>query len=77
VLLRRQKGPPPDPDEVMVGRCPACKAGVECPRRLATPPADHRFLARPPGVWDDTWRVACPACGGAVGLMPKAAHPRS
>jgi hypothetical protein len=70
-LSRRDFQEPPDPLDVLIGRCPTCKSVVECARRDATPPDSKlRGGLRTHtsaevggfGAWFELWSVECPVC---------------
>lgn len=57
--FKRPDGPPPDPEEVLVGTCIACKAEVELERWRAEPPKVGTAW-KEPGVWLDLPSCECP-----------------
>lgn len=63
--LRRRPVSPPNPDDLMSGKCATCGNSVTVLRREAVPPISSRHYlsdAKEPGAWDDLYFTECPTC---------------
>lgn len=61
MLVKRDKEPAPDPEQVLVGKCGTCGTVIEMPRRLAYKSnSTVQVTGQEPGVWNDLTYAECP-----------------
>jgi len=58
----RNREPPPDPEEILTGKCDTCGHVVRCKRGAARLPDRTLRFNHQGGMWDDLPCVGCPNC---------------